>query len=134
MRSSWQPNDEQLAAAARDLAEFGWVTVPTRLLAQRIYRLAVAAGQPARIVPGNRGWWRVEIVDMRPRGDAREMAEVRAWEPWPFDRKRSDPQVHRRRQLRAIRSQIDRAQTVEDLREALLELVDLLEEVEPHGR
>lgn len=62
---------EALSAALRDLAEFGRVTVPHRSMAQQIYEEAEAAGQKARIVKAaGRGWWAVEIVDMRPKGGA----------------------------------------------------------------
>lgn len=63
----WRPDTDPVRAALMDLAEFGWVTVPSRRLAEQLHKLAVAAGQSARIVPGARGWWRVEITDMRSR-------------------------------------------------------------------
>ncbi|HEY8414371.1 MAG TPA: hypothetical protein VIK99_01230 [Thermaerobacter sp.] len=62
--AGWSP--EQLSAAVRDLAEFGWVHVPDLGLAQAIHRAAVEAGQPAVIRKAGKGWWRVEFSDMSP--------------------------------------------------------------------
>lgn len=62
---------DALWAAMRDLAEFGRVTVPHRQMAQQIYEEAEAAGQRVRIVKAaGRGWWAVEVVDMRQKGGA----------------------------------------------------------------
>lgn len=62
------PDGQQdpFAAAQRDLAEFGFVTVPDPAMARRLHRAAEEAGYPARIRKGGKGWWTVEITHMTP--------------------------------------------------------------------
>lgn len=59
--------DSWLSSALRDLAEFGWVHVQGADVAHRIYRAARDAGQAVRIDGMPRGWFRVVLVDMKPR-------------------------------------------------------------------
>lgn len=51
---------EGISAALRDLAEFGWVDVPGRRLAEVIASEARRLGVEARIIPLSNHWFRVE--------------------------------------------------------------------------
>lgn len=51
---------EGISAALRDLAEFGWVDVPGRQLAEVIAAEARRLGVEARIIPLTNQWFRVE--------------------------------------------------------------------------
>ncbi|QIA26199.1 hypothetical protein DYI95_000450 [Thermaerobacter sp. PB12/4term] len=51
---------EGISAALRDLAEFGWVDVPGRHLAEVIAAEARRLGVEARIIPLTNQWFRVE--------------------------------------------------------------------------
>lgn len=64
--------EECLAAALRDLMEFGWVDLSSRGLAERIAGEVRRRGVPARIVPLAHHWYRVET----PSGSARRGAWV----------------------------------------------------------
>ena len=61
---------EAISAALRDLAEFGWVDVPGRRLAELIAGEARRLGVDARILPLSNQWYRVETRPRRTSGRA----------------------------------------------------------------
>src|SRR5690606_3109650 len=65
-----------ISAAMRDLAEFGWVDVPGRRLAETIAAEARRLGVDARILPLSNGWYRVETYGKE--GAERAWVAVRA--------------------------------------------------------
>ncbi|PZN08596.1 MAG: hypothetical protein DIU76_02235 [Bacillota bacterium] len=65
-----------ISAAMRDLAEFGWVDVPGRCLAETIAAEARRLGVDARILPLSNGWYRVETYGKA--GAERAWVAVRA--------------------------------------------------------
>lgn len=56
-----------LRAALVDLAEFGWIDTDDPDIAKAVQQAATEAGYPAVLRETGRGWWRVEIPDMRPK-------------------------------------------------------------------
>lgn len=77
-----------ISAAMRDLAEFGWVDVPGRRLAEVIAAEARKLGVDARIVPLSNEWYRVEAY-ARPHAD-RAWVAVRAVVTRPGGRRGRD--------------------------------------------
>ena len=67
MEGGEQGRADPLRAALLDLAEFGWIDTDDPDIAKAVQQAATEAGYPAVVRETGRGWWRVEIPDMRPR-------------------------------------------------------------------